>query len=81
MMRDIADRAGVARIPRHGARGTAATVLADMGVPLITVAAILGHTDIATTVKHYARADRSMQAKGLNQLSESWRDALSPGKR
>ena len=32
--RDACDRAGVPRVPLHGARGSAASLLADMGVPV-----------------------------------------------
>lgn len=72
----ILREAGVPRIPLHGARGTAGSVLADLGVPLTTVAAILRHKDVATTVRHYARADRRMAQAGLDKLAEHWKDVL-----
>ena len=76
--REISKRAGVPLIPPHGARGTAGSVLSDLGVSPVVIALILRHSDVAVTVKHYARADTSMQVKALDMLSKKWKEALKP---
>jgi len=50
-------KAGVGHVPLHGARSSAASVLAAMGVPDRVIADILGHENVATTRKHYIRAE------------------------
>lgn len=63
---DWLTRAGVRHVPLHGARGSAGSLLADMGVPDWRIAEILGHSQVATTRRHYIRG-----------TSESHRQALS----
>lgn len=50
---DALARADVPHVPLHGARGSAASLLADMGVPDWRIAEILGHSQVATTRRHY----------------------------
>lgn len=45
---------GLASTRLHDSRHFAATVMLEMGVPLKVVSAILGHSSIAVTAKHYA---------------------------
>lgn len=61
--RDALARAGVPHIPLQGARGSAASLLADMGVPDWRVAEILGHANVKVTQQHYlAGADGPKRA-------------------
>ena len=46
--------AGLRRIRVHDLRGTFAALLVSAGVPLYTVSKLLGHSDPATTARHYA---------------------------
>jgi integrase len=62
-----AARAGVPRVPLHGARHAAASLLADLGVPDVAVAAWLGHTQVTVThgyqhamVERLAEAGRAL---------------------
>lgn len=49
--------AGIGHVPLHGARSSAASVLAAMGVPDRVIADILGHENVTTTQRHYIRAE------------------------
>jgi integrase len=40
---------GLARVPLHGSRHCAASLLADLGVPDVAIAAWLGHTKVEVT--------------------------------
>lgn len=66
--RDSLDRAGVPAVPLHGARGSAATLLADMGVPDWRIAAILGQSQVAVTRKHYLRNSDAATSKAIGGL-------------
>jgi len=46
--------AGLRRIRVHDLRGTFAALLVSAGVPLYTASKLLGHSDPATTARHYA---------------------------
>ena len=50
-------RAGLVHVPLHGARSSAASVLAAMGIPDRVIADILGHASVTTTQIHYIRAE------------------------
>lgn len=63
--REFTQEAGLPYVSPHGARGSAAVLLVDAGVPMVTVQAILGHQSITTTAKHYAIAASSMQRDAL----------------
>lgn len=65
--RDACGRAGVKRVPLHGARGTAASLLADMGVPDWRIGQILGHTAWVSR-RHYIRGDSAQKVKALDGL-------------
>lgn len=59
--------AGVPRIPLHGARHCAATLLGDLGFPDVVVAAWLGHSKVNITqgYQHPLRARMSEAGKAL----------------
>ena len=52
--RTMLDAAGLPHIPFHGLRHSAATALLSAGVPLRTVADVLGHSTITITADTYA---------------------------
>ncbi len=72
--RDSLARAGVNPIPLHGARGSAASLLADMGVPDWMIAEILGHSQVVITRKHYIEGTEERHQEALGGLV----DALLP---
>ena len=61
-------RAEVPQVPLHGARATTATRLLELGVPLHTVADILGHADMALTLSRYTRSNLDSQRAALAAL-------------
>ena len=61
-------RAEVPQVPLHGARATTATRLLELGVPLHTVADILGHADMALTLSRYTRSNLDSQRAALASL-------------
>lgn len=61
-------RAGVPLIPLHGARGSAASLLADMGVPDWRIAEILGHSQVTTTRRHYIEGTGASHRKAIEGL-------------
>lgn len=62
------ERAGVRHVPLHGARGSAASLLADMGVPDWRIAEILGHSQVTTTRRHYIRGTEDSNRQALSGL-------------
>lgn len=64
--------ASLPRIPLHGARHCAASLLGDMGLPLAAVAAWLGQSQVSVTAGYtHAMAER------ITQVSTALGDALS----
>lgn len=61
-------RAGVPHVPVHGARGSAASLLADMGVPDWRIAEILGQSQVAVTRRHYIHGTEESHRKALGGL-------------
>jgi integrase len=61
--------AEVRRCRMHAGRHAAATLLFEAGVAIETVAAILGHRDVATTRKVYLRVRSDLQRKALTQIA------------
>lgn len=49
----ICDRSGLPHITVHGLRHMYATVLLEMGVPLVKISALLGHASVHTTFEYY----------------------------
>lgn len=76
--------AGLPKITPKDARATCATILLDEGKPLPLVASLLGHSNVATTARFYARvikrrADQTAQLgedidAALDQAAERARD-------
>ena len=57
-LRGVAERAGVAGFHPHRLRDTFAVALLTAGVAIEDVSALLGHSSIQTTERHYAPWDR-----------------------
>lgn len=68
MWRDSLARAGVSHVPLHGARGSAASLLAVMGVPVWMIARILGHSQETVTLRHYVGVTPQAASAELGQL-------------
>lgn len=60
-------RAGVGAVPLHGARGSAASLLADMGVPDWRIGQILGHTAFVSR-RHYIAGETGPKRAALEGL-------------
>lgn len=61
-------RAGVPTVPLHGARGSAASLLADMDVPDWEIAEILGQSQVAVTRKHYIKGTDARHHRSIGGL-------------
>ena len=66
--RESLARAGVASVPLHGARGSAASLLADMDVPDWRIAEILGHSQVTTTRRHYIAGTDASHRRAIDGL-------------
>jgi integrase len=71
------DKLPIAKFTTHDLRRTVATMLAEMGVSLDLIAAVVGHDvsgkETRTLVRHYIRTD--LVERKLNALS-SWDERL-----
>lgn len=65
---DALGRAGVPHVPLHGARGSAASLLADMGVTDWMIAEILGHSQVVITRRHYIEGTEERHQAALGGL-------------
>lgn len=65
--REALSRADVPLIPLHGARGSAASILAEMGVPDWQIAEILGH-DVRVSRRHYIQGTDAGHRKAIEGL-------------
>jgi integrase len=61
-------RAGVPLIRFHDLRHTAATLLLKEGIPVKVVSELLGHSDVAITLRIYAHVLPEMQAQATAAL-------------
>lgn len=64
--------AGVTNVRPHRFRDTFAVRLLESGTPLEEVSALLGHTSIKTTEKHYAPWVRSRQVSLIRNVMRTW---------
>jgi integrase len=64
--------AGVPHMPFHDLRHSAATILLSMGVNIKVIQQLLGHSDIAITLRIYGHLLPSMQDEAV----EKWEDAF-----
>jgi integrase len=63
------DRIGQPRVSWHSFRHTHATLLADVGESIKTVQALLGHSDVETTLNTYAHAIPNSQRRAVELVS------------
>jgi integrase len=68
----LGEDAGVPRVVLHGARHSAASLLADLGVPDVAAAAWLGHTQLQVTQGY-----QHVMAERLQQAGKALGDALA----
>lgn len=61
LFRAIAERAGLGHLRFHDLRHTAASLMIARGVPVTTVAAVLGHANTSTTLAVYAHTVREAE--------------------
>ena len=62
ILRVIGDRAGVSNVHPHRFRRTLATNLADRGMDIQDIQKILGHSNIATTMRYIKVTDKKVKA-------------------
>ena len=74
MLGRLCKRIGVERTTLHSLRHTFCTILAKQGVPLITAAKLMGHTDIKITARIYTHVDNEEKKKGIKKLSVYFAD-------
>jgi integrase len=72
--RKACKRAGVREIKLHAARHTCATLMHLQGVPTVVIAAWIGHSDPALTMRLYAHS----QADALKAAGDSLNRVVSP---
>lgn len=65
------DRHGLPHINPHLFRHSAASVLLSNGVDVLTVAGMLGHSDVSTTLDTYAHAIDEARHKTADCISET----------
>lgn len=63
------ERAEVHHVPLHGARGTAGSLLLEMGVPEKVISDILGHASIQVTREHYLKSTSEQRGNALDTLA------------
>jgi len=71
-------KAGLRRFSWHDFRRTHATLLSDMGEPLKTVQAQLGHASLSTTAEIYTQAVPTSQRAAIERLEKAVRDLVDP---
>ena len=73
-MRRACKRLGIAERTSHDLRHSAASLLAQSGIPAVTVQAILGHAESSIT-RRYTHAFQEQTAKALNGLGDAFTSA------
>lgn len=70
LYRSIVKRAGFQNFRFHDMRHTAASLMLARGVPITTVAAILGHANTSTTLSLYAHAIKGSEQAGADAMDD-----------
>jgi integrase len=66
--KSILKKAGLKDIKFHSLRHTYATRLFEVGVPIKTVQALMGHSDITTTMNIYTHVMPEQKAKAVEKI-------------
>jgi integrase len=72
-------RAELERRPLYQMRHTFATLALAAGMPIDFVSRQLGHTDIRTTLRFYARYIPALEERHLAMLNDGWKTAAAAG--
>jgi integrase len=75
VFKKLLNEAGLAHMPFHDLRHSAATILLSMGVNIKVVQELLGHSNISITLGTYAHLFPSM----LQEVVEKWDDEFGVG--
>jgi integrase len=71
------ERAELERRPLYQMRHTFATLALAAGMPIDFVSRQLGHTDIRTTLRFYARYIPALEERHLTMLNDGWKTAAA----
>jgi integrase len=69
--------AGLQGLRLHDLRHTAASQMANSGVPLFTISILLGHSDLKSSSRYSHLADSTLMAAaeaGASRMSSQWAD-------
>ena len=64
-------RAGIEYINIHGLRASYATYLLSLGIDLLTISRLLGHTDHQVLAKHYAGVSTAVLSEAIKRVNEA----------
>ena len=78
-MRRACKRLGIAERTSHDLRHSAASLLAEAGIPAVTVQTILGHAESSIT-RRYTHAFQEQTAKALNGLGDAFTATAASGR-
>lgn len=67
--RKMLEAAGAPRVPLHGARGTGAAVMLELGVPVRYISDILGHAGIKVTLEHYSHSEDHNRLSAVRSMA------------
>jgi integrase len=73
----VLERAGALKVPLHGARHTAASLLLEANVPEPIIMKILGHSSYAVSMG-YMNVDRRLLAEAMSSMSARMIEAKPP---
>jgi len=62
-------RAGIAYINIHGLRASYATYLLSLGIDILTISRLLGHTDHQVLAKHYAGVSTAVLSEAIKRVN------------
>ncbi len=69
--RKLAERAGVRLVRFHDLRHTTATLMLAQGIDVRTVADILGHADVSTTLRTYVHTTEGSTRRAALAIGEA----------
>jgi len=69
--RQLAQRAGARPVRFHDLRHTTAVVMLAQGIDVRTVADVLGHSDVATTLRTYAHTTEGATRRAAEVIGDA----------